>query len=429
MDGNPLAQKGRRSRTSLLAWHLWRILLEERVVGVVLSKTGAVTDFQPQSTGPRSGPGVQTPAGWYQDPWNRVAWRWWDGWSWTANTSQTLEKKPRLPNWLSVPVLIAAVPMALALAYFLYVSVVAVGLGLVPLVIVVPVLVWLDRVEPEPWSSRIHALLWGVTVAAFVASIVNSIVAVLASESIAAVVSAPLIEEAMKAAGIVWAVRRKELDGVMDGIVYAGWVALGFAVIEDGLYFATAAEAGFLGQTFLVRAILTPFAHPLFTVWSGIAIGLAVSKGKPVFPSVLWGYAIAVILHATWNGSLTYAEDSEQGFILVAIAMLLFMILFFSVALALVLFRRREQQRFTALVPFLAHRYQLTPGEAVVFGQWRNMLRIRSSLSRTQRKHFDGVHSALARLALLHSGEHAPDPSEEQRLAGRLDAARRAPSS
>ncbi len=403
----------------------------KRVLGFGVSDNATVTSFQPQesgASGPAQTPISQTPAGWYQDPWNKVGWRWWDGWAWTANASQTVEKKPRLPNWLSVPVLVASVPTALALAYFAYLSLIAVGLGLVPLLIVGPVLVWLDRVEPEPWSSRIHALLWGVTVAAIVAGIVNSIVAAISSETIAAVVSAPLIEEAMKAVGVVWAVRRKELDGVMDGIVYAGWVGLGFAVIEDGLYFATAAEAGFLGQTFLVRAILTPFAHPLFTVWSGIAVGLAVSKGKSVFPSILWGYAVAVLVHAMWNGSLTFAEESDQGAALVVVAMLLFVILFFSVAVALLLFRRREQRRFTALVPFLAHRYQLTPGEAVVFGQWRNMLRIRGSLSRTQRRHFDGVHSALARLALLHSGGQAPDPSEEQRLAGRLDAARRASS-
>lgn len=369
-------------------------------------------------------------AGWYRDPWNQSAWRWWDGANWSTNTAGATEKKPRLPNWLSVPVLIASFPTALALLYFLYVSVFAVGLGLVPLLIVVPVLVWLDRVEPEPWSSRLHALLWGVTVAAITAIIVNTIVASMAGESIAAVVSAPLIEEAMKAAGILWAVRRKEVDGVMDGIVYAGWVALGFAVIEDGLYFATAAEGGFLAQTFLVRAILTPFAHPLFTVWSGIAAGLAVSKGRSAFPSILWGYAIAVALHASWNGSLTYGEEigGEHADALLGLALLLFIVLFLGMIVALSLFRRREQRRFTELVPFLAQRYGLTAGEVVVFSKWRDMLRIRSGLTRSQRKHFDRVHAALARLALLYHQPRGVDPAVEQRLAAQLDQARRAPS-
>ena len=59
------------------------------------------------------------------------------------------------------------------------------------------------------------------------------------------------------------------MDGVSDGIVYAGWVALGFAVVEDFLYFTTVVEAGLWREVFIVRALLTPFAHPLFTAWIG----------------------------------------------------------------------------------------------------------------------------------------------------------------
>ncbi len=390
-----------------------------------MGDTGQVTSVQPQH-----GAG-QTAPGWYPDPWNQSSWRWWDGLAWTANISGAIEKKPRLPMWLSMPVLLAGIPTAGALVFFAFTSsLFAVFLGLVPLLIVVPVLVWLDRVEPEPWSSRLHALLWGVTVAALIASIVNSIVALVAGEAVAAVVSAPVVEEGMKAAGLLWVVRRKEIDGVMDGIVYAGWIALGFAVIEDALYFATASQVGFLAQTFILRAILTPFAHPLFTVWSGIAAGLAVSRGKRAFPSILFGYVIAVALHMAWNGSITYSErlDEGQALAVVGLTFLLFIILFFGVGIALFVFRRREQKRFTAQVPFLAQRYGLTPGEVVVFSKWRDMLRIRSSLSRSQRKHFDGVHSSLARLALLHSRPGDVDASEEQRLAGQLDRARRAPS-
>lgn len=71
-------------------------------------------------------------------------------------------------------------------------------LGLVPLALVVPALSWMDRVEPEPWSARVHAFLWGAFVAGGVSLIVNSILGVLAGETIAAVVSAPIIEESMK---------------------------------------------------------------------------------------------------------------------------------------------------------------------------------------------------------------------------------------
>jgi hypothetical protein len=42
-----------------------------------------------------------------------------------------------------------------------FVEVVAVLAGLVPLAIVLPVVAWLDRVEPEPRASPTHALMWG----------------------------------------------------------------------------------------------------------------------------------------------------------------------------------------------------------------------------------------------------------------------------
>ena len=50
-------------------------------------------------------------------------------------------------------------------------------LGLVPLFIVMPVLLWIDRVEPEPLSARIHTFLWGTFVAGFISVIVNTAVA------------------------------------------------------------------------------------------------------------------------------------------------------------------------------------------------------------------------------------------------------------
>ena len=100
---------------------------------------------------------------------------------------------------------------------------------------------------------------------------------------------APVTEEATKGAFLVlllwW--RRHELDGVLDGIVYAGMVGIGFAFTENILYLAAAyngtdglgpggTEA--LTGTFIVRCLLSPFAHPLFTAFIGIGVGLAVAS-------------------------------------------------------------------------------------------------------------------------------------------------------
>jgi hypothetical protein len=96
-------------------------------------------------------------AGWFPGPTRAgTGWRWWDGSQWTIFTEQSAaplasaRRKPRLPRWLSVPVVIVA-----------FVDVMAVLAGLVPLAIVLPVVAWLDRVEPEPRASPTHALMWG----------------------------------------------------------------------------------------------------------------------------------------------------------------------------------------------------------------------------------------------------------------------------
>jgi protease PrsW len=369
-------------------------------------------------------PSAVAPAGWYVDPTGTGWWRWWDGTMWTQHVSAPVApRRPRLPRFLSPPVVVCGVLALVLVGLIAIVSPLSVLAGLIPLAIVLPVLSWLDRVEPEPWSSRIHALLWGASVAIVVAGIVNTIVGAAFGEVAAIVISAPLVEEGAKALGVVWAVRRREVDGVSDGIVFAGWVALGFAVVEDMTYFAAADVEGAFVTTVVLRAFLTPFAHPLFTFWIGLAVGLAVRRGRRLGPSLVWGMALAVGTHALWNGSLVLADvtstaDEEAAVAVLLGAIALFVVLFAAVASTLYVMRRREQQRFMAAVPGLVLRYGVSPAEAAMFAEWRTMLRERRRLPRARRRDFDRVHAALARLSLLQ--EPGADPGREPVLAAQL---------
>lgn len=61
-----------------------------------------------------------------------------------------------------------------------------------------------------------------------------------------AAVVAPLTEEFAKGAFVVlllW-LRRNEIGGVLDGLVYAGLVGIGFAFVENVLYLAGAYLGG-----------------------------------------------------------------------------------------------------------------------------------------------------------------------------------------
>ena len=176
---------------------------------------------------------------------------------------------------------------------------------------------WLDRYEPEPRSLLVGGLLWGAFVATAAALLFQGIgVAGGATNEQSLSLLAPVTEEATKGAFLVlllwW--RRHELDGILDGIVYAGMVGIGFAFTENILYLASAYNGtDGLGPggtepltiTFIVRCLLSPFAHPFFTAFIGIGVGIAVTSRKGVVRllALVGGYALAVFTHSLWNSS------------------------------------------------------------------------------------------------------------------------------
>jgi RsiW-degrading membrane proteinase PrsW (M82 family) len=74
--------------------------------------------------------------------------------------------------------------------------------------------------------------------------------------------------------------RHKEFDEPIDGIIYAGSVALGFATAENFLYVQR-----FGGEVLLVRGLLTVPAHFLFAASYGYAMGI--KQGLPSRPTGL----------------------------------------------------------------------------------------------------------------------------------------------
>jgi protease PrsW len=101
--------------------------------------------------------------------------------------------------------------------------------------------------------------------------------------------------------------RRQELDGPTDGIVYAALVGLGFAMTENIGYYINAlvnpvqGGAQLLGYTFVLRGVLSPFLHPIFTSMTGIGAAYAASHRHRGWALPL-GWVTAMLLHAMWNG-------------------------------------------------------------------------------------------------------------------------------
>ena len=198
----------------------------------------------------------------------------------------------------------------------LQVTLLAALFAAIPLLVVVPTLLWLDRYEAEPTGLLVLAFAWGAICAPAGALFLNTGIAIamrLAGaedpDVLTAVLGAPFIEEGLKGFGVLLIVlaRRREFHGVIDGIVYAGLVGAGFAFSENILYlgreFVEYGQQG-LTELFILRCIMGPFAHPLFTVFTGIGLGLAVAVMRRPWSRVLvalGGYFIAALLHGIWN--------------------------------------------------------------------------------------------------------------------------------
>lgn len=195
----------------------------------------------------------------------------------------------------------------------------ALGMGIALAVLPVPLYVmmalWLDRFEPEPARTLAQTFAWGASVAVLIALLLNTwaearlggLIGAGAARRFAAVGSGPLIEEIAKGLALLYLFHelRDEFDGVVDGVVYAAMVGLGFAMLENVQYYGEAIKEGHQSSltTFALRGVVGPFAHPLFTSMLGMGLGYARERTHP--GTRAWapplGFAAAVVLHGVWN--------------------------------------------------------------------------------------------------------------------------------
>jgi len=265
-------------------------------------------------------------------------------------------------------------------------------IALIPLAYTIPAFIWLDRLEPEPRAMRWNAFLWGGGISVLVASVANEYTDASFGTTAALVISAPVAEEIMKTLGILGAAKRNQIDSPLDGVVYAGYVGLGFAMVENIIYFSQAIADDDLGLVFVMRGLFSPFAHPFFTLWVGLAIGAAVQKGRSRRFAAVRGLFLAMALHASWNAS------GVNGYF--AILLLGHIVLFVIVVRRLRRMRREEIVLVQGRLKQLAFAHQLSPVELEAYGDLRATRRLRQGLPRKDRPAFDERRVMITKLAL-----------------------------
>lgn len=255
--------------------------------------------------------------------------------------------------------------------------VVALLLAILPIPLLVALVLTLDRLEPEPARTVAFAFMWGAGVAVLGALILNTAgliyvtVPVFGEDKghfVSATVGAPLVEESLKGAvlfGLLW-FRRNEIDGFVDGIIYAAMVGLGFAMMENITYYMRAYDEGGTQQLqaiFILRGVIAPLSHPLFTSMTGLGVAYAATHrtGRVIAPVA--GLLGAMLLHGLWNGATTLGLGG-LGVVYLLDACLL-------VALIVIVFleRRRTVQLIARYLPGYASTGLVTPQDIQMLGK------------------------------------------------------------
>lgn len=188
--------------------------------------------------------------------------------------------------------------------------------GLLILPIVIPILFWSvyhyhkDRHLPEPIGHLLLALGLGV-LAAGLSQVLYWALDVVGLRFDAGILAEsgllPLFAYAMLAIGPIEELAKlvpfllvvlhfDEFDEPLDGIIYASFIGLGYAAVENWQYLAylTVLEAS-------LRGIASPIVHILFASIWGYWIGQAYLNGRSIAVAAVIGLSIAATLHGLYD--------------------------------------------------------------------------------------------------------------------------------
>jgi RsiW-degrading membrane proteinase PrsW (M82 family) len=183
-----------------------------------------------------------------------------------------------------------------------------------------------DKYEKEPFRLLFLGLLFGIVITVPIIKTENWVMSFMPINTpmqeafYSSFASAALVEEGFKYVVILFLIlNQRAYNEPLDGIVYAVFISLGFAGLENILYVFNPQLGGF--ETGLLRAILAVPAHG----WFGVAMGyhFALAKyGKGGFGNKAWHYSMAFAVPFLLHGFYDFFLLAGYEFMLVAYLLL-----------------------------------------------------------------------------------------------------------
>jgi RsiW-degrading membrane proteinase PrsW (M82 family) len=308
--------------------------------------------------------------------------------------------------------------------------------GLVPAIAYAGFVIWLDRHEREPWWLLLLSFMWGAIPGVIIALIAQTLLdipttwvlaqASLAYEIVGSSLWAPITEEIAKGLGVIliMVLAHREIDSILDGIIYGALAGLGFAFTEDVLYFgASLAEEGWGSWAFVVMLRTIPFGlnHALFTGLTGAGVAAAYLSRK------MWirllapvaGLAAGMGFHSIHNLGASLAGESCAP---ICAAFLFDWAGILMLGVLIVLVWRQEKSWLSSQLPGEVNEMvyrTLTSWQAWQGTRWRALLR--GDL--TNWRQWGRVRQAATELAF--KKQHLTTRQEDLRLLAEIDEHRR----
>ena len=277
----------------------------------------------------------------------------------------------------------AIIALALVVLHGPVPTLVSVVLAVLPVVALVAVVLYLDRLEPEP--PALLLLVFAAGAAAAVILLAGNLpttppfgphAAGLAGATTGAVIGGAVAAETLKGLVLVALLRfrRVELDGAHDGVVYGSMAGLGFALVGNLHAYLTAARGGAaaLASAFLLRGVISPLWDPMFSSLIGVGVAYAaMRRGRRGLWAVGAGWVAAMALRVMWDdaGGRTPGEAA-------VVYLVLFAVLAVLVA-AVVMDRRRIVSLINGFLPAYEAAGVVTGRDVTMLGsmRWRRLAR------------------------------------------------------
>lgn len=185
-----------------------------------------------------------------------------------------------------------------------------------------------------------------------------------------------LIEESVKLLVCIALVRRKQIQFLMDAVVFGAAAGMGFAAVESMIYGWThmgEASSGGMLSVLWIRALLSPFGHGAWTAIAaaGFWIGVASKKSRP-FGNMRAvnkvGFAILLLiivigLHALWD--YRFANGWAKVGMMVVIGCIDIILLYVLIRIG----RREEIQIFSTMNPYVQEQLRHTDPDDMTTGE------------------------------------------------------------